>query len=106
MSLNSVLEPVELSKNEQTTPQLAFLYEHPQWFNAIFAELERRGTPFQKLYSPGSFYSVEPEAEAPFKVLFNRMISDIESITAKLLMIGTFGGGPICRKDSEVIVPK
>ena len=28
---------------------LAFLYEHPQWFAQIFAELERRKVPFENL---------------------------------------------------------
>ena len=51
---------------------LAFLYEHPQWFNPLFAELERRGTAFQKLFIPDHFYGIGEE-EPGFKVLFNRM---------------------------------
>jgi glutathione synthase/RimK-type ligase-like ATP-grasp enzyme len=50
---------------------LAFLYEHPQWFAQLFAELERRKTPFDKIFIPDHFYDVgAPQA---FKVLFNRM---------------------------------
>jgi len=52
---------------------LAFLYEHPQWFAPIFAELNRRSVPFQALYAPDHFYSVDDTAEPSFKVLFNRM---------------------------------
>src|SRR5471032_283959 len=51
---------------------LAFLYEHPQWFAAIFAELERRKVPFEKIFIPEHFYEVGPQKPG-FKVLFNRM---------------------------------
>ena len=51
---------------------LAFLYEHPQWFAAIFAELERRRVPFDKIFIPDHFYDVGAEKPG-FKVLFNRM---------------------------------
>jgi hypothetical protein len=51
---------------------LAFLYEHPQWFAPIFAELERRKVPFDKIFIPDHFYEVGPQ-KPPFKVLFNRM---------------------------------
>jgi hypothetical protein len=51
---------------------LAFLYEHPQWFAAIFAELERRGVPFDKIFIPEHFYEVGAKKPA-FRVLFNRM---------------------------------
>ena len=50
---------------------LAFLYEHPQWFAAIFSELERRKFPFERIFIPDHFYEVS--APAAFKVLFNRM---------------------------------
>src|ERR1700743_1246841 len=51
---------------------LAFLYEHPQWFAAIFAELERRKVPFDKIFIPDHFYDIGAQKPA-FKVLFNRM---------------------------------
>jgi hypothetical protein len=51
---------------------LAFLYEHPQWFAPIFAELERRRVAFDKFFIPDHFYEVGPQQSA-FKVLFNRM---------------------------------
>jgi hypothetical protein len=55
----------------QTAP-LAFFYEHPQWFNPIYAELERRGTPFTKIHAPDHFYAAGENAPS-FRVLFNRM---------------------------------
>ena len=51
---------------------LAFLYEHPQWFAQIFAELERRRVPFEKIFIPDHFYEVGQQKPG-FKVLFNRM---------------------------------
>ena len=51
---------------------LAFLYEHPQWFNPIFAELERRGVAFDKIFIPDHFYGIG-QGKPAFKVLFNRM---------------------------------
>jgi hypothetical protein len=65
---------ISLSNELDATPiqaPLAFLYEHPQWFAPVFAELERRGVPFAKFYSPDTFYDIG--SEVPFKVLFNRM---------------------------------
>jgi hypothetical protein len=54
------------------TAALAFLYEHPQWFAPVFAELERRGVPFDKFFIPDFWYDIGAPAPA-FKVLFNRM---------------------------------
>jgi hypothetical protein len=51
---------------------LAVLYEHPHWFAALFAELERRELPFDRIFIPQHFYEVG-ENKPNFKVLFNRM---------------------------------
>ncbi|ADV82414.1 ATP-grasp domain-containing protein [Terriglobus saanensis] len=51
---------------------LAFLYEHPQWFNPIFSELEHRGVAFDRIFIPDHFYEIGKE-QPTFKVLFNRM---------------------------------
>jgi len=51
---------------------LAVLYEHPHWFAALFAELERREIPFEKIFIPEHFYEVGGKPPR-FKVLFNRM---------------------------------
>jgi len=63
----------------EATPALAFLYEHPQWFEPAFKELERRGVPFAKLFIPDHFYAVENGAKPTFKVLFNRMSPSADS---------------------------
>ena len=54
------------------TVRLAFLYEHPQWFEPIFKELDRREVRFEKLFVPDFFYDISTDAQA-FSVLFNRM---------------------------------
>lgn len=74
MSTSVVAEPgITASNSAANAAPLAFLYEHPQWFAPIFAELERRGVPFQKLFAPDHFYAVDEQGRPSFKVLFNRM---------------------------------
>jgi hypothetical protein len=60
-----------------TQSELAFLYEHPQWFQPIFDELERRGVPFARLYAPDTFFDIG--SNTPFKVIFNRMSPSAKS---------------------------
>jgi glutathione synthase/RimK-type ligase-like ATP-grasp enzyme len=67
---NSVPSVFEVARTDRAA--LAFLYEHPQWFAAIFAELERRKVPFDKIFIPEHFYEIGTQ-QASFKVLFNRM---------------------------------
>lgn len=74
MSTSLVTEPQDSALAGGSNPApLAFLYEHPQWFAPAFAELERRGVPFQKLFAPDTFYAIDDQSEPSFKVLFNRM---------------------------------
>jgi hypothetical protein len=73
MSVTTVDTPAATTASgHHSAAPLAFLYEHPQWFNPIFAELERRGTPYTKIHAPEHFYTAGREAPA-FRVLFNRM---------------------------------
>ena len=60
------------TQEEKAVAPLVFLYEHPQWFEPIFAELTRRGVAFDKSFIPDHFYDVGGNDPA-FKVLFNRM---------------------------------
>ena len=51
---------------------IAVYYEHPEWFRALFAEMDRRGTPYVRL--DASRHSFDPTAEeTPYALLFNRM---------------------------------
>jgi RimK-like ATP-grasp domain len=53
---------------------IAIYYEHPVWFERLFAELDRRGTPYLKVNALGHFYDpAELAADRRFPVVFNRM---------------------------------
>jgi glutathione synthase/RimK-type ligase-like ATP-grasp enzyme len=53
-------------------PTLAVYYEHPEWFRALFAELDARGTPYVRV--DAARHRFDPGAEGePFALLFNRM---------------------------------
>ena len=54
------------------SPRLGILYEHPAWFEKVFAELERRGIPYDKLHSPDHFFD-PGSRDVRYPVLFNRM---------------------------------
>lgn len=51
---------------------LAIYYEHPDWFRPLFAELDRRGTPYVRLHASEHRYD-PAERESPHALLFNRM---------------------------------
>jgi hypothetical protein len=52
---------------------IAIYYEQPNWFKPLFAELDRRGTPYIKLFAPDHFYSPEDHPEEKYSLVFNRM---------------------------------
>jgi len=60
------------AKGLNASAPLAFLYEHPQWFNPIFQELDRRRVAYTRIHAPEHFYAAG-EAAPAFRVLFNRM---------------------------------
>jgi biotin carboxylase len=50
---------------------IAIFYEHPDWFKPLFAELDRRGTPYVRL-DPGT-HRFDPADETRYSLVFNRM---------------------------------
>lgn len=50
---------------------IGVLYEHPEWFKPLFAELERRGLPYERIDAARLLFS--PDAERRFGLVFNRM---------------------------------
>ena len=73
MSVTTIESPAAIAAgSRQASPSLAFFYEHPQWFNPIFAELDRRGVAYDKIHAPEHFYAAG-EAAPALRVLFNRM---------------------------------
>lgn len=51
---------------------IAIFYEHPDWFRPLFAELDRRGTPYEKLDAAQHRYSIAAR-NGGYALLFNRM---------------------------------
>ncbi|HET9981984.1 MAG TPA: hypothetical protein VFQ38_00285 [Longimicrobiales bacterium] len=51
---------------------IAIYHEHPDWFRPLFAELERRGTPYVRL-DAASHRHDPAEVEPPYALVFNRM---------------------------------
>ncbi|MBB4636718.1 ATP-grasp domain-containing protein [Longimicrobium terrae] len=50
---------------------IAIFYEHPEWFKPLFAELDRRGTPYVKLNAAEHVF--DPAEEPAYSLVFNRM---------------------------------
>jgi hypothetical protein len=51
---------------------IAVLYEHPEWFKPLFAELDRRGVPYVALHADDHVY--DPDAtESDYALVVNRM---------------------------------
>ncbi|TVP73297.1 MAG: hypothetical protein EA352_12095, partial [Gemmatimonadales bacterium] len=56
----------------RTTPTMGILHEHPDWFRPLFAELDRRGLPWEAV--PAAGHSFDPgETTAPHPLVLNRM---------------------------------
>ena len=55
------------------TLPIAIYYEQPNWFKPLFAELDRRGTAYVKLYAPDHLYAPEDHPEEKYSLIFNRM---------------------------------
>ncbi len=55
------------------TLPIAIYYEQPHWFKPLFAELDRRGTPYVKLFAPDHFYDPANHPELQYSLVFNRM---------------------------------
>jgi hypothetical protein len=52
---------------------IAIYYEQPNWFKPLFAELDRHGTPYVKLFAPDHIYSPADHPEELYSLVFNRM---------------------------------
>jgi len=50
---------------------IGIYYEHPHWFAPLFAELDRRDTPYTRLHA--EHHSFNPAEQPPFDLVFNRM---------------------------------
>jgi hypothetical protein len=52
---------------------IAIYYEQPNWFKPLFAELDRRGTGYVKLFAPDHTWSPAEHPERQYSLVFNRM---------------------------------
>ena len=55
------------------TLPIAIYYEQPHWFKPLFTELDRRGTPYVKLFAPEHVYDPADHPELKYSLVFNRM---------------------------------
>jgi hypothetical protein len=51
---------------------IGVLYEHPLWFEPLFAELDRRGVPYERIHAERLLYD-PADAEARYSLVVNRM---------------------------------
>lgn len=52
---------------------IAIFHEHPDWFRPLFAELDRRGIPYERLdASAHAFDPAEHRDQIPYSLVFNR----------------------------------
>src|SRR5690349_13270243 len=52
---------------------IAIYYEHPHWFDRLFAELVWRGTPYVRLDAMRHHFDFEPNGNRRYSLVFNRM---------------------------------
>lgn len=50
---------------------IGIYYEHPHWFAPLFAELDARGTPYERLHAER--HQFDPATAPPYTVVLNRM---------------------------------
>jgi hypothetical protein len=55
-----------------TGKPIAILYEHPEWFKPLFAELERRNVQYEKLFIGDHWYDPTVR-QCPYSVIVNRV---------------------------------
>ncbi len=52
---------------------IAVYYEHPRWFEPLFAEMDRRGVPYTKLDAASHQFDILPDEHRRHGLVFNRM---------------------------------
>ena len=53
-------------------PRIGVVYEHPEWFGPLFAEMDRRGLPYDRI--DVSAHTFDPETrDVPWSLVLNRM---------------------------------
>ncbi len=52
---------------------IAIYHEHPEWFSRLFAELERRSTPYERIDATRHHFDIEENGNRRYSLFFNRM---------------------------------
>lgn len=52
--------------------KIAIFYEHPEWFKPLFAELDQRGVPYERLLAHQHHFDPS-QRESPYSLIVNRM---------------------------------
>src|SRR2546421_9051523 len=52
---------------------IAIYHEHPHWFRPLFNELDRRGTPYERVDATRHHFDIEPNGNRKYSLVFNRM---------------------------------
>ena len=55
------------------TKPIGVYYEHPDWFRPLFAELDRRGTPYERIDAGAHRFDPSGDDDRRFSLVFNRM---------------------------------
>src|SRR5207248_6446442 len=52
---------------------IAIYHEHPHWFRPLFNELDKRGTPYERVDATRHHFDIEPNGNRRYSLVFNRM---------------------------------
>lgn len=52
---------------------IAVYYEHPRWFEPVFAEMDRRSVPYVRLDAARHHFDLSPNGDQRYSLVFNRM---------------------------------
>src|SRR5665213_3029139 len=71
MAFTTNAERRTMSERPDAIKPIAIYHEHPDWFRPLFAELDRRSVPYERI--DASAHSYDPaEASVPWSLVFNR----------------------------------
>ena len=60
-----------MSERNGAIKPIAIYHEHPDWFRPLFAELDRRSVPYERLDAAAHTYDPS-ETSVPWSLVFNR----------------------------------
>ena len=60
-----------MSERTGAMKPIAIYHEHPDWFRPLFAELDRRAVPYERLDAAAHTYD-PAETSVPWSLVFNR----------------------------------